>query len=94
MVHDQMVNNYDFAVTFFSAESLLRLVFVDVVEAEGEDLEDNLNEDFFPVLFFLFHRQKCFFLYRSKKTQNYPKIIFSKLSIGANMRQKGRSFFF
>ena len=33
-------------------KSLLLPMFLDVIEAEGEDLEDNLKEDFRPILFF------------------------------------------
>ena len=47
--------------TFFRQEcSLPVFVLLDVVEAEGEDFEDDLKEDFGPRLFFrfLFHKDK------------------------------------
>ena len=38
---------------------VLFTVFVDMVEAKGEDLNDNVHKDFFPILFvFLFHKFK------------------------------------
>ena len=45
--------------TFFRQEcSLPVFVLLDVVEAESEDLEDDLKEDFGPIFFFrfLFHK--------------------------------------
>ena len=50
-------------------KSSLFSVLLDVIEAEGEDLEDDLKEDFRPIAFFVFS------FHRSKITKNYPKII-------------------
>ena len=59
---------YGLRVTGHSLEpcpfaALLVLVLPDVIEAEGEDLDDDLKEDFGPVglllfLLFLFHKDK------------------------------------
>ena len=37
---------------------VLAFVLLDVVEAEGEDLEDNLKEDFFPIGLLLVSRRR------------------------------------
>ena len=53
-------------------------MFFDVVEAESEDLDDDLKEDFSPIFVFDFHGRKIYVFFKSgakvvKKKTKPPK---------------------
>jgi len=54
-----MVVTFFRAASRFAAVGLVFLVFFDVIETEGDDLKDDLYNDFLPIEFFFLITHNC-----------------------------------